>query len=101
MGIRNAEMPAMPFEGGENNGEAPAKGLTKREHACIHLRIPDTGDKELDALIAKAQRLDTAKALYSGMLACHDQDGTWSSDNCWDQAIQQADGLIADLKRTG
>lgn len=34
--------------------------LTKREYACIHLGIPESGDQELDALIRKAERNKTA-----------------------------------------
>lgn len=29
-------------------------GLTKREYAAIHLRVPDSGDPELDRMIAAA-----------------------------------------------
>lgn len=29
--MKNADMPAMPFEGGQNNGLQPWCGLTKRE----------------------------------------------------------------------
>lgn len=47
--------PAFPVIGAVG---APADypGLTKRDLACIELRIPATGDAELDALIARAQR---------------------------------------------
>lgn len=30
--MKNADEPAMPFEGGQNNGYQPSIGLTKREH---------------------------------------------------------------------
>ena len=29
--VNNGDMPAMPFEGGDNNGRLPRWGLTKRE----------------------------------------------------------------------
>lgn len=30
--MQNKDMPAMPFEGGNNNGISPSLGLTKLEH---------------------------------------------------------------------
>ncbi len=43
-------------------------GLTKRERACIDLRIPESGNAELDVLIAKAQRRDAAVAAMQGLM---------------------------------
>ena len=44
--MKNADMPAMPVPDSHW-----ATGLTKHEHACIALRVPETGDAELDALV--------------------------------------------------
>lgn len=41
--------------------------LTKRERACIALRIPESGTPWLDTLITKAQLRDTSTALMSAM----------------------------------
>lgn len=47
--------------------EEQRSGLTKLERACIDLRIPESGNAELDALIAKAQRRDLAAGrMYEG-----------------------------------
>jgi len=35
--MNNADMPAMPFEGGQNNGIQPSSGLTKREYIAIQI----------------------------------------------------------------
>jgi hypothetical protein len=35
-------------------------GLTKREYAAIHLRVPRSGNDELDEMIREAQRHDLA-----------------------------------------
>jgi hypothetical protein len=37
-------------------------GLTAREHAAIHLRIPVSGNEWLDAMITEARRWDAAQA---------------------------------------
>ncbi len=44
-------------------------GMSGLELACIKLRIPASGNKELDLLIAQAQRRDVAVAAMQGMEA--------------------------------
>lgn len=44
-------------------------GLTKREYAAIHLRVPRSGDDELDAMIREAQRDALATRAMQGLLA--------------------------------
>ena len=34
--MKNKDLPAMPFEGGQNNGIQPSSGLTKREYFASH-----------------------------------------------------------------
>lgn len=40
-----------------------------REHAAIALRIPNSGDEQLDAMIRQANRRDAAVAAMQGFLA--------------------------------
>jgi len=44
-------------------------GLTKREYAAIHLRVPQSGNEELDAMIREAQRNELAAQAMQGLLA--------------------------------
>lgn len=63
---------AYPFiERGSDQGESISLGLTKREHAAIALRIPESGDPDLDAMIRKAQRRDLALTLFTGKASVH------------------------------
>ena len=48
-------------------------GITKREYACIHLGIPESGDAELDALIRKAERKKIAVMVLQGLIARNDE----------------------------
>lgn len=34
--MKNKDLPAMPFEGGQNNGLQPSTGITKREYFAAH-----------------------------------------------------------------
>ena len=43
--------------------------LTKIEYACIHLRVPGSGNAELDDMIKRARQVDFAERfLVSGMM---------------------------------
>jgi hypothetical protein len=59
-------------------------GLTKREYAAIHLRVPDSGDPVIDAMIRRSRRWELASLV-------HVQG--WSDDA--EQAIEVANELIA------
>ena len=58
--------------------------MTIREYAAIHLRVPDSGDPEIDAIIRRARRWELASLVYVQ---------TWSGDA--ERAIKFADELIA------
>ncbi len=45
------------------------EGLTMGEHACIQLRVPRSGDDDLDALIKEARRHEAAVRAMEGLLA--------------------------------
>lgn len=44
-------------------------GLTKREYAAIHLRVPDSGSQWLDEMIEKARRTEFAGRALAGLLS--------------------------------
>ncbi len=70
--MNNSDMPAMPFEGGDNNGMPAYLGLTKREYfaglamqGLITLKGSDCMDKDItakqcvkmaDALLAELEK---------------------------------------------
>ena len=74
-----------------NEGE---KGLTKREYACIHLGIPESGDAELDALIRKAERKKIAAMAMDGLIPGNEED---AGDRIL-YAIDIAEALISELE---
>lgn len=74
-------------------------GFTKRERACIDLRIPESGDAELDALIKKARRQEFAAKALQGLLAKHGDDD-YSHDQLARYSVERAYALIDQLERT-
>lgn len=47
-----SQVPAFPIPGTEHGG------LTAREYAAIHLRVPESGTQWLDAMIATSRRYE-------------------------------------------
>ena len=93
--------PAFPFHEPGYCGGKYHHGLTKIEMACIELRIPRTGDHDLDALIREAQRRDVAAMAMQGVSA---MDLPCSSHSEWLQlvasgSVNLADALLAELAK--
>lgn len=111
----NANEPAYPQRfGNPQKGYEPDIGFTKPERACIDLRIPRSGDKELDALIAEAQRRDLAAMAMQAMVSSiHDESaylrmrkhaslfGLKVSQWIACDSVKQADALLAELAKKG
>lgn len=72
-------------------------GLTKRELAAIHLRVPKSGDDDIDAMIRDANRRDAAAIAMQGMLSDSESAGHPWQFAKW--AADQADALIAELSK--
>ncbi len=72
-------------------------GLSKRELACILCRVPATGDADLDAIIARAERRDVAVKAMQGVLAAPDYDRTFVE--YIDLGVDYADALIDELAK--
>lgn len=43
--------------------------MTIREYAAIYLKVPDSGNEALDAMIRRARRDDLAQAIVQGLAA--------------------------------
>ena len=102
--MKIADMPAMPVSTNDtswghqdspNTWQHP--GLTKREHACIALRVPETGDPEIDALIRTAQKRDVAAMAMQGILAGGEYWHPIWSDDVAKWSVTHADALLDTL----
>lgn len=79
--------------------EWTTEGLTKRERACIDLRIPESGNAELDALIVKAQGRDLAAMAMQGFCAIPRINCQISPEIVSRDAARLADVLFAELAK--
>ncbi len=59
--------PAFPL--GEPIEGYSHQGMTLREYAAIHLKVPDSGDPELDKMILRGLRNDLAAKAMQSFLA--------------------------------
>lgn len=93
-GMDGGVIASFDFQGGQ--------GFTKRERACIDLRIPESGDAELDALIEKALRREMAAKAMEGMIVNAGQNGykNPSGPRITTDAVAVADEMLDHLSFT-
>lgn len=60
---------AFPWCGDLNDHPTIELGLTQRQYAAIHLRVPDSGTEWLDDMIRKAMRNELTAQALAGMMA--------------------------------
>lgn len=102
-GLDGCVFPAyLPEEMGVREGYFDA-GMTKREHAAISLRIPNSGDEQLDAMLRQANRRDAAVAAMQGICAAYQNRCVIDKNDAeaWaEEAIFIADALITKLEES-
>jgi hypothetical protein len=89
-------------------------GMSLRQFAAIQLRVPDSGDEQIDAMIRKANRRDFAGQAMAGLLANPSVQSLVAWECAWDekaetprelaeacalQSVIMADALIEELNR--
>lgn len=99
--MSNANEPAFPkitTSYGTGTAFTEKVGLNKREHAAIMLRIPQSGDDEIDAMIRTANRKDFAALALQGL--CADTTSVAIPQKLIARsAVDLADALIAELEK--
>jgi hypothetical protein len=75
------------FEGGGSRLDCVSPGLSLKQYAAIRLKVPCSGDPELDAAIRQSRRAEFAKAALAGNVfgsSVHDCQGV--AEECFDVA---------------
>ncbi len=88
--------PAFPFQFDQTYEQnfGHEEGMTVRQYAAIHLRVPESGDDWLDAMIRKANLRDTAAQAMAGMLGGETEDSAFSEDVAADRARRMAEAVL-------
>ena len=106
--MKNIDTPSVPVtdERGMPFNEVPPDvctlGFTKRERACIDLRIPESGDAELDTLIEKARRQEIAAKAMEAMIVNAVRNGYKSATTVelYRDAAIASGAILHELERT-
>lgn len=66
--------------------------LTRRQHAAIQLRVPESGEPWLDDMIRRARRVDFVKAAMQGIMA--NPEGWDKTENITKASVNIADACL-------
>jgi hypothetical protein len=55
-------MDSYAFEGGGSRLDCVSMGMSLKQYAAIHLKVPRSGDPDIDAMIRESRRAEFAKA---------------------------------------
>lgn len=102
--MSNANEPAYPayleyVHPEHGRGYAATGSLTKRERAAIDLRVPMSGDDDIDAMIRAANRKDFAAMAMQAYVA-GGFNSTFTNEELAVLSGKKADALLAELERT-
>lgn len=98
--MENKDKSAYPLDG-NSVGHPDTIGLTKHEVFCLHNGVPQTGDKDLDAIIIEGNRRKAAMAAMQGLAnESFSRDGheLAHAEEVARRAIRCADELLKQLK---
>ncbi len=79
------------------NPDQLASKMTKREQFCLAMRVPKTGDAELDAIIREGNRLEFAKSAMQGILA--NSESSANPELCAILSLRYGNALLAELEK--
>jgi hypothetical protein len=78
-------------------------GMTLKEYAAIHLKVPRSGDPELDAMIRESVRRDFMEKALTGIAAKVYNTGEYKPPHVWgdiaDEARLTADAMLAEWEK--
>ena len=78
--------------------EAAFARPSKREYAAIHLRVPQSGNEELDAMIREAQRNELAARAMQGLVSQLNLYHV-SVDEVAELSYRQADAMLKEREK--
>ena len=92
------EQAAFPheFEYGDGSKEFD-RGMTLREYAAIHLRVPNSGNPELDDMIRDAVLRELAARSLQGILSNPQYSG--EDSQLVNAAYERADAMLKERKK--
>jgi hypothetical protein len=75
-------------------------GLSKRQYAAIKLKVPRSGDPDIDAMIRESRRDEFAKAAMAGIMSIPSKEDLITGDTIVADTqfcLAYADAMLAEL----
>lgn len=90
----NNDEPAFPHEFKYGDGTVQrCEGMSLRQYAAIHLRVPNSGTDWLDAMIVEAKRDELAAKAMQSYLLDKDRD-SFTFEQWANAAYEMADAML-------
>jgi hypothetical protein len=70
--------------------------MTEKQYAAIYLKVPRSGDAEIDAMIRESRRADFAGQAMAGMANVYK---IFIGDDVAKEARSRADSMLAELEK--
>jgi hypothetical protein len=94
MNENNSAFPVFNGKGGADYSCIDG-GLTARQYAAIHLKVPRSGDPELDAMIRDSRRADFAGQVLAGYSVCFPESGRLVPGQTAEWCHKMANAMLA------
>ena len=99
MNDNKSAFPVFDGRGGADY-ECIDSGITARQYAAIHLKVPRSGDPEIDAMIRESRKAEFAGQALAGITAkvykTKDYSGSFMFEDIADEAQIMANALLAE-----
>ena len=92
-----SEVPVFDMAHGRYEHTDP--GMATKEYAAIHLKVPRSGDEELDAMIRESRRADLAECVMTWLLAWETDGNVLYTDVASKRAFEFADAVLAEWEK--
>jgi hypothetical protein len=97
MNENNSAFPVFDGRGGADYSCVDG-GLTARQYAAIHLKVPRSGDPELDAMIRESQRLQLVGQVAAGIMT-NPNDAQLTPSDMAKICCNVADAILAEWEK--
>jgi hypothetical protein len=97
----DSAFPVFDSARGEMDYQCIDPGLTAKQYAAIHLKVPRSGDPDIDAMILENRRDEFAKAAMTGIMSIPSGDVITKKAIICDARIcyAYADAMLAEMEK--
>jgi hypothetical protein len=87
------------WDSGADQWDLLSSGLTMKQYAAIHLKVPRSGDADIDAMIRESRRAELAGQALAGYSVMFPETGAINPKSAAEWCCGMADAMIAELEK--